>query len=93
MTFMYNVEYTNRFKKDMKRCQKRGKDMSLIFDAIKILAENGTLPQRYSPHKLSGRYDGKWECHIEADWLLVWEQYENQLRLIMTNTGTHSDIF
>ena len=90
---MYNVEYTNRFKKDMKRCQKRGKDMSLIFDAIKILAENGTLPQRYSPHKLSGRYDGKWECHIEADWLLVWEQYENQLRLIMTNTGTHSDIF
>ena len=77
----------------MKRCQKRGKDMSLIFDAIKILAENGTLPQRYSPHKLSGRYDGKWECHIEADWLLVWEQYENQLRLIMTNTGTHSDIF
>lgn len=90
---MYSLEYTNRFKKDLKRCQKRGKNMALIFDTIKLLADSGTLPPQYNPHKLVGKYEGKWECHIEPDWLLVWEQFDNQLRLLMTNTGTHSDIF
>lgn len=90
---MYCIEYTNRFKKDLKRCQKRGKDMSLIFETIKLLVDSGTLPPKYNPHKIVGKYEGKWECHIEADWLLVWEQFDDQLRLLMTNTGTHSDLF
>ncbi len=32
-------------------------------------------------------------CHIQPDWLLVWEQNDNQLTLLMLNTGTHSDLF
>lgn len=90
---MYSIEYTNRFKKDLKLCKKRGLDMSLIFNAIKILTEKGSLPEEYKPHILSGKYAGKWECHIQPDWLLVWEQFDNELRMIMTNTGTHSDLF
>ena len=90
---MYSIEYTNRFRKDLKRCQKRGKDMALIFGVIKTLVEDGSLPAKYRPHILSGKYQGKWECHIEPDWLLIWEQFDDQLRMIMTNTGSHSDIF
>lgn len=90
---MYSIEYTNRFKKDLKRCQKQGKNLNLIFNAIKLLVDNGTLPPSYNPHKLVGKYAGKWECHIEPDWLLVWEQFDEQLRMIMTNTGSHSDLF
>ncbi len=90
---MYKLEYTNRFKKDLKRCQKRGYDMNLISNVIKILVETGSLPAEYRPHVLQGKYAGKWECHIQSDWLLVWEQNNNELRMIMTNTGTHSDLF
>lgn len=90
---MYSVEYTNRFRKDLVRCQKQGKDIKLIYGVITQLATNGALPAKYRPHKLSGRYAGKWECHIQPDWLLVWEQYNDQLRMVMTNTGTHSEIF
>lgn len=90
---MYSIEYTNRFRKDLIRCQKQGKDIDLIHSVIKTLAVDGHLPSKYHPHKLSGRYEGKWECHIQPDWLLVWEQYNNQLRMIMTNTGSHSEIF
>lgn len=90
---MYSVEYTNRFRKDLVRCQKQGKDIKLIHGVITQLATNGALPAKYRPHKLSGRYAGKWECHIQPDWLLVWEQYNDQLRMVMTNTGTHSEIF
>lgn len=43
--------------------------------------------------KLSGNYAGYWECHIKGDWLLVWEQNDNELTLIFTSTGTHSDLF
>ena len=90
---MYTVEYTNRFRKDLKICQKRGKDLELLRGVIKTLVANGKLPDKYHPHILSGKYKGKWECHIQPDWLLVWEQYDEQLRMIMTDTGTHSDLF
>ena len=43
--------------------------------------------------KLSGQYAGKWECHILPDWLLIWEQHDDELVLIMTNTGSHNDVF
>jgi len=67
--------------------------MRLIKEAMVLLAETGTLPATYHPHKLSGDYVGCWECHIKPDWLLVWEQNDTELVLLMTNTGTHSDIF
>ena len=51
---MYHVEYTNRFKKDLKRCVKRGLDIRKIYEAVKLLEEYGELPVQYSPHKLSG---------------------------------------
>lgn len=69
----YDVVTTKRFDKALKRCVKRGLDMSKLTTAIGILAREGSLPAIYQPHKLSGKYKGKWECHIESDWLLVWD--------------------
>ena len=90
---MYSIDYTNRFKKDLKRCQKRGLDLQLILDAIALLRTTGTLPMSYRPHKLSGNRDGQWECHIEPDWLMIWEQNDMELTLLFLQTGTHSDLF
>ena len=77
----------------MKLCQKRGLDLSHIQEAISILAETGSLPDKYRPHKLSGKFTGQWECHIEPDWLMVWEQNDKELNLLFLYTGTHSDLF
>lgn len=90
---MYSVEYTGRFKKDLKRCVKRGLNIQLIHEAITLLAQNGTLPPEYRAHILSGEYAGIWECHIKGDWLMMWEQNDNELNLLMLATGTHSDFF
>lgn len=90
---MYSIEYTNQFKKDLKRCQKQGRDLSLIYTTISLLSQTGTLPPEYKAHKLLGSYKGKWECHIQSDWILIWEQFNNELRMIMTNTGTHAELF
>lgn len=67
--------------------------MSKFKECVRILSTEGKLPAHYRPHKLSGRFAGAWECHIEPDWLLVWEQNDSELTLLMIETGTHSDIF
>lgn len=90
---MYSIDFTNRFKKDLKRCQKRGLDINLVREVISILSEKGVLPAKYKPHKLTGGHIGEWECHIKPDWLLVWEQNDMELRLLFMYTGTHADLF
>ena len=90
---MYQISYTKRFEKNLKRCQKRGLDLRLIYDALHLLAATGTLPPQYHPHRLSGNREGQWECHIQPDWLMTWEQNDMQLTLLFLQTGTHSDLF
>ena len=84
---------TKTFRKDTERCRKRGYDMELLKTAIRLLEADGRPPKRSLPHKLSGQYGGCWECHLKPDWLLIWEQNDNELTLLFTGTGTHSDLF
>ena len=89
----YSLLYSNKFKKSLKKCVKRGLDVGKLKIAIELLTENGALPSKYKPHKLSGKFEGNWECHIEPDCLLIWSQKDEELTLLMIDTGTHSDIF
>ena len=68
---MWEIEYTNRFKRSFKRCVKRGLDVEVFATAVEILRQTNPLPPEYKPHKLSGKYAGYWECHLQPDWLLV----------------------
>ena len=90
---MYKIEYTNRFQKDVRRCQKRGLEIGLLQKAVKLLEQTGTLPVEYRPHKLKGNRKNQWECHIEPNWLMTWEQDDTKLTLLFIQTGTHSDLF
>ena len=89
----YTVKISNRFRKQFRLCVKRGLDMNLINEAMRLLAANGSLPAKYRPHKLSGKFQGVWECHIEPDWLMTWEQNDTELTLLFLQTGMHSDFF
>ena len=90
---MYEIYFSNQFKRSYKKCLKRGCNKMLFQEVVTLLAETGTLPSRYRPHKLTGDWQGFWECHIQPNWLLIWEQHEKELVLILTDTGTHSDLF
>ena len=89
----YTVRFSSQFKKSYKLCKRRGLDISLINEAMHILGEQGSLPEKYKPHILSGRYAGIWECHIQQNWLMLWKQNDNELTLLLLNTGSHSDLF
>ena len=88
---MLNVRYSTKFKKDFKTCVKRGYQMSLLQQAIDTLRIPAPLPPQNRDHNLIGNYSGYRECHIESDWLLIYKQTDDELRL--DRTGTHADLF
>lgn len=90
---LYTVKPTKKFQHDLKRVQKRGYDISLLTDIIKKLADGETLPPKYCDHQLSGDLKDCRECHIQPDWLLMYEKDEFNLYLYLMRTGSHSDLF
>lgn len=90
---MYNIVYTARMKHDARLMKKRGKDMSKLVVVLDLLASGNPLPENYKDHQLSGSLKDFRECHIEPDWLLMYQIFEGELILSATATGTHADLF
>lgn len=88
---MKAIRQTSRFRKDVKRIKKRGKDFTEFKRVIEKLAAGEQLDERYKDHVLVGPWKGVRDCHIEPDWLLLYQVDDNELILI--RTGTHSDLF
>ena len=83
--------FTRQFDKDVKRMQKRGKKLEKIKIIIRFLIEEESLDSIHRDHKLTGNWQGRRECHIESDWLLIYKKEKG--RIIFERTGTHSDLF
>ncbi|MCP1440091.1 mRNA interferase YafQ [Erwinia persicina] len=79
------------FKGDIKRQQRRGKDMTRLKILITLLAEGRKIPSEYEDHPLQGTWRGYRDAHIEGDWILIYKVVGNDLKL--ARTGTHQDIF
>lgn len=88
----YELVVTNTFKKDLKRVEKRGYDISLLNYVVTKLLLGEALDEKYRDHVLTGNWKGFRECHIQPDWLLVYEVSETVLVLSLTRTGSHSDL-
>ena len=88
---MKAVKATNRFLRDLKLAKKRGKELVKIETVIDTIGNGHQLAPKHRPHRLQGEMRGLWECHIEADWLLIWDDAEDAI--ILVRTGTHTDLF
>ena len=92
----YTVKFTSKFKKDYKQAQKQGLDTDKLLQVVALIASGTaeeTLKETYSDHALTGNWKGYRECHIQPDWLLIYEIYEDTLVLSLTRTGSHSKLF
>lgn len=88
---MRQVIQSSAFRRDVKRVQRRGKDLAKLFAIVERLASGIALDPRHRPHPLLGEWKPKWECHIEPDWLLVYQVSDKAVALV--RTGTHADLF
>lgn len=91
----FKINYTTNFKKNYKKIKKQGKDVEKLKEVISYLANGLELDYKYKNHKLvdDKNYSNCNECHIESDWLLIYQYIDNKLILILVATGSHSDLF
>ena len=89
----YEVQWTNQYKKDVKLAKKRNYRMEDLYEVIEKLANDELLEERYHDHALEGNWVGHRELHIRSDWLLIYQKKDNLLRLELSRTGTHADLF
>lgn len=90
------IKETGQFKTDKKRIKGSGQyDWEKMRAIVKELMNDRPLEKIYRDHGLSGVYAGVRECHIEPDWLLIYDK-EGSVRagtLKLIRTGTHSELF
>ena len=89
----YQVIWTAQFKKDYKNAVKRGLDISLLDDVVRLLSSDASLPSKLRDHALSGTWAGYRELHIKPDWLLIYKKENRKLALTLTRTGSHAKLF
>ena len=89
----YEIKFTSQFKKELKVAKKQGKDLEKLFTVVEKLANGEVLDLRYRDHSLQGNYMGCRECHIEPNWLLVYEIIDDVLVLMLYRIGSHSELF
>ncbi len=90
---VYEIKITGRFEKSLALSYRRNLDLGLLKDVIHTLAKGKALDAKHRPHALKGYGEAIRECHVKPDWLLVWQQRDDELVLILLDTGTHSDLF
>ena len=88
---MRSLRYTTAFKQDYKRLQKRGYDMAKLRLVLEQLAKDEPHAEQYQDHPLRGNYAAARDCHVEPDWVLIYANVGEELRLL--RTGTHADLF
>jgi len=88
---MRKVYPTKRFDRDLKKVIKQKKDLSKLEKIVYLLSLDGRLATKFKPHPLMGHWIPCWECHIESDWLLIYQVSKSHVYLF--RTGTHSDLF
>ncbi len=90
---MMEINYHNKFKKDLKILKKRHNNMNLLKEVIVMLAEGKELPEKYRVHDLIGEFKGYKDCHIQNDWVLIYKVNHELSLISLYRTGTHSDLF
>ncbi len=88
---MRAVAFSTQFAKDVKRLVQRGKNMEKLKWVLEAIGKDERLDPIHRDHKLIGNTDGRRECHIESDWLMIYK--EDKTRVIFERTGTHADLF
>jgi mRNA interferase YafQ len=82
---------STQFRRDVKRVEKRGKDMGKLRTVLVLLLNETELPRPLRDHPLQGDWKGYRELHIEPDWLIIYRVAGYELHL--ARTGSHSDLF
>mgnify|MGYP004671498793 FL=1 len=94
MTMNYQIKYTKEFKKSIKKLTKQGKNIDKLLNIVDKLSKGIPLEIKYRDHTLynDNRFQNCRDCHIEPDWVLIYKYLDENLILLLVNTGSHSEV-
>lgn len=87
----YTVKFTTQFKRDVKLAKKQGRNLDELFRVIELLADGQRLDAKYRDHALNNM-GGIRDCHIQQDWVLLYEYVDDVLVLLLHRIGSHSQL-
>jgi mRNA interferase YafQ len=61
---MRSPTYSNQFQRDVKRLQKRGKNLEKLKSLIELLLAGRALPPQYKDHPLKLNWVGYRDAHV-----------------------------
>ncbi len=92
---MKEIVFTRRFERDFRRLKRKLPAHALDYETLGyilgLLQNAKPLPDAFREHSLEREYAGFTECHMDADWLLIYRVTRN--RIAFHRTGTHRDLF
>jgi len=88
---MRTPTYSTQFQRDVKRLQKRGKNLEKLKRLIELLLVGDPLPPQYKDHPPKHGWAGYRDAHVEPDWVLVYAATVKTVHL--ERTGTHEELF
>jgi mRNA interferase YafQ len=90
---MYTVQWSGKFKKDIKRYEKQPKKIKKFKEIALLLEQGKPLPHTNRDHRLTGNWSGFRECHITPDFLLIYKLEEETKTITFARMGSHSELF
>ena len=90
---MLEPVYAKPFRKERKLMGKRGWDLDKLTEVLDMIINEQPLPPQYENHPLHGKWKGWLECHVQGDWVLVYEIDDAARTVTFHHTGSNSDLF
>jgi len=85
--------YPKVFRKQYKLMKKQGRDIGKLREVIDMIVDEQPLLPKHENHPLHGKYKGKWGCHVEPDWVLIYRIDDAARTVTFYRTGSHSDLY
>jgi len=90
---MFTPAYTRQFERDLKRLRHGGRDLSDLKAVMTSILAGERPGLKFKDHKLLGAWQGRRECHLRPDWLLIYKIDSGRNLVIFERTGSHTDLF
>jgi mRNA interferase YafQ len=85
--------YTKAYRRQYRLMKRRGWNIGKLIEVLDMIINEQPLPPERHNHPLQGKWKNSLECHIQGDWVLVYEIDEAARVVTFQRTGSHSDLF
>ena len=73
--------------------KKRGMEIDKLVEVMNMIINEHPLPAKFNNHPLHGKWEGSYDCHIQGDWVLIYQPNKERGTVTFYRTGSHSDLF